>query len=251
MIQLVWTWELQRSLHIKAKVCCIKRQLKRGTAVASAPPGKSTPISKNLISDFVMFKLICMESKRRRKYPSVSIIKNVKAAIWKSIIYYNVYIYTLRKKRGTETIKDCNIPVMLNLLESQHGCISERPEIFSFQPKMVKFGISQHHRTTEQLRLQRNWGGHLAQTPCSCRALEQGNPEPFSDSFWVSPRTETPKTPRATCADTPSSSQCFLKFKGNLLCFSLWPLTLVMGYIWKRTILCCLCALPSGIYTHL
>lgn len=195
-----------------------------------------------------MFKLICMKSKKRRKYPSVPIIKNMKAAIWKFRIFYTVYnVYALRKKRGTETTKYCNIPVMLNLLECQHGCISEIPEIFAFNPKSWSLVF---HRITQKLRLERSWGGPLAQTPCSCKALEQSKPEPFSDSFWIFPRTETPKIPWATCAGTPSSSKCFLMFRENLLCFSLWPLTLVIGHIWTEPD-CCLCALPSSIYIHL
>lgn len=152
-----------------------------------------------------------------------------------------MYIDALRKKRGTEKTKDCNVSVMLNWLEGQHGCNSEIPEIFTFNPKSW---ILAFHRITEQLRLERGWGGHLAHTPCSWRVLEQGKPEPSSDSFWIPPKDRDTKTSLGTCAGTPSSSQCFLMFKGNLLCFSLWPLTL--GCIWKEPD-CCLCALPSLI----
>lgn len=89
-------------------------------------------------------------------------------------------IYAPRKKRETETTEDCKVPVMINLLEGQHSCISEIRD-FCFQPKNVKFGISQNPRIAE---VRRGLGRSSYSNPLLRQGhLEHGNPEPSSDNF--------------------------------------------------------------------
>ena len=54
---------------------------------------------------------------------------------------------------------------------------------------------------------------------------------PCPDSFWISPSVEIPQLRRAAYLPVlghPHNEKCFLMLRGNLLCFSLCPLPLVL-----------------------
>ena len=77
------------------------------------------------------------------------------------------------------------------------------------------------------LRLKEICGSHLLQTPTSSPRASCPGSQP--DGFWKSPRTETPQLPWATCDSAFTVKNCFLMFRRNLPCFSLWPLPLVLS----------------------
>lgn len=94
------------------------------------------------------------------------------------------------------------------------------------------FTESQNHRTAEVTE-------ELGRSSCSKPLLMQGpragQPQTlFRQLLSISKDRDSKNSQSNLCWHTPSSFQCFLKFKGNLLCFSLWPLTLVTGHIWKE-----------------
>ena len=76
------------------------------------------------------------------------------------------------------------------------------------------------------------WKGPLeviwSNTPAQAGPPRSACLGPSPGHFWISPRMQTQLPLWATCACAHSPSQCFPMFRGNLLCFSLCPLPLVL-----------------------
>lgn len=99
-------------------------------------------------------------------------------------------------------------------------------------------------RITEWLMLERTSGDNNFQPP-EAEPLTSGCPGLCLCSFWIAPRMETPQSLWATCTSIHSVilkvKKCFLMLRGNLFCFSLFPLSVVLsltirGMIWAPSL---------------
>lgn len=72
---------------------------------------------------------------------------------------------------------------------------------------------------------------HRVQPHVQAGPPNAGCPGPPPDGFWVSPRVETPQSlgNLYQCSITLKVKNCFLLFRGILLCFSLYPLPIVLS----------------------
>lgn len=62
-------------------------------------------------------------------------------------------------------------------------------------------------------------------------------------------KEETPQHLLCQCSVTHTAQKCFLIFRGNFLCSSLFPLPFSWQWAWQPSLFS-LCTLPSGIYRH-
>ena len=87
-------------------------------------------------------------------------------------------------------------------------------------------------KNTERLRLEGTSAGHLVQPWCSSRATWNWLPRTMSRRLLnFSKDGDTTASPGnlCQCSVTLSVTKCFLMFRGNLPCFSLCPLPLVLS----------------------
>lgn len=97
-------------------------------------------------------------------------------------------------------------------------------------------------------------GGHLVQLPLLKQLARASCSTPWPETLWVSLRRETSPPPLGSLCQysvTPAVKMCFLVLGGNLLCFNLWALSLVLSpNTTERAWFPLLCTLSSGICAH-
>ena len=88
------------------------------------------------------------------------------------------------------------------------------------------------YRITEWLMLGGTSESHLVQPPCSSRATQPQLPRTVSRQLLNTPNDRDPRTPLGNLLQyfvNLRVKKCFVMFRGNLLCFSLFLLPLVLS----------------------
>ena len=92
--------------------------------------------------------------------------------------------------------------------------------------------IAELHRITERLRLEGTSGGHLVQPLCSSRATHSWLARTMSRQLLSISKDGDSTTSLGNlcqCSVTPVVTKCFPMFRGNLQCFGVCPLPLVLS----------------------
>ena len=98
--------------------------------------------------------------------------------------------------------------------------------------RYTRYPNCSYHRTAGWLRLGGTSGGHRLQPPCSSRVTHSRLPRTMSRRLLSTSKDGDSTTSLGSlcqCSATLTVTECFLMFRGNLLCVSLCPLPLVLS----------------------
>ncbi|KAK4832342.1 hypothetical protein QYF61_021871 [Mycteria americana] len=125
------------------------------------------------------------------------------------------------------TLKQINTPAQLGVI-----CKLTADALDPFVQIIDKDIKQDWPQITECLRLERTSGGQLVQPPCSSRATYSKFPRTMSRQILNISKLGDSTTSTGSlcqCSVTFVVQKCFLMFRGNLLCFRLCPLPLVLS----------------------
>lgn len=120
----------------------------------------------------------------------------------------------------------CNIWKLRNVFNS----LLAQPEESRLRHAIIPVTFG-YQRITEWVRLEVTPGGHLVPGLVQTGPRTSSSSGPSSDDFQVSPIVETPVSLEnlCQCLVTLIAKKYFLMFRGNVMCFRLCPLSLVLS----------------------